>query len=187
MPITALDRRTALIVVDLQKGIVELPLAHPAADVLARNAELLAAFRRRGLPVVLVNVAGGPQGRNDLGASFPAQVAPEWTELVPELGTDDNDHLITKYSRSAFTGTGLSEWLRWRDVTQVVVTGIATSSGVESTVRDAHEQNFHVTVPVDAVTDTDGVAHEHTLTKIYPRIAETGSTRHVLAALAVSR
>ncbi|MBE8478301.1 cysteine hydrolase family protein [Streptomyces justiciae] len=186
MPITALDRKTALIVVDLQKGIVDLPLAHPVADVIARNAELLAAFRRRGLPVVLVNVAGGPEGRNDLGASFPAPT-PHWTELVPELGTGKNDHLITKYSRSAFTGTGLNEWLRRRDVTQVVVTGIATSSGVESTVRDAHEQNFHVTVPVDAVTDTDGAAHDHTITKIYPRIAETGSTKHVLAALAVSR
>jgi nicotinamidase-related amidase len=186
MPVTAIDPKTALIVVDLQKGIVGLPLAHPVADVLARNAELLAAFRRRGLPVVLVNVAGGPGGRNDLGASFPAPTE-EWTELVPELGADDNDHLITKHSRSAFTNTGLNEWLRRQGVTQVVVTGIATSSGVESTTRDAHEQNFHVTVPVDAVTDTDGAAHDHTIAKIYPRIAETGSTKEVLAALTVSR
>jgi nicotinamidase-related amidase len=148
MPITAIDPKPALIVVDLQKGIVGLPLAHPVTDVLARNAELLAAFRRRGLPVVLVNVAGGPGGRNDLGAGFPAPT-PEWTELVPELGSDDNDHLITKHSRSAFTRTGLNEWLRRQGVTQVVVSGIATSSGVESTVRDAHEQNFHVTVPID--------------------------------------
>ncbi|MEV7077971.1 isochorismatase family cysteine hydrolase [Streptomyces sp. NPDC093516] len=186
MPITSLDRKTALIVVGLQKGIVEQPLAHPVADVLARNAELLAAFRRRGLPVVLVNVAGGPEGRNDLGATFPTPT-PEWTELVPELGTDESDHLVTKHARSAFTGTGLNEWLRDRCVTQVVVSGMATSSGVESTVRDAHERNFHVTVPVDAVTDTDGAAHRHTLTKVCPRIAETGTTGYVLAALAVSR
>ncbi|MBG7700147.1 MULTISPECIES: isochorismatase family cysteine hydrolase [Streptomyces] len=183
MAVSAIDPKTALIVVDLQKGIVGLPLAHPAADVLARNAELLAEFRRRGLPVVLVNVAGGPAGRNDLGASFPTPTA-EWTELVPELGATDGDHLVTKYSRSAFTKTGLNEWLRERGVTQVVVTGIATSSGVESTVRDAHEQGFHVTVPLDAVTDTDGAAHDHTIAKIYPRIAETGTTKDVLAALA---
>lgn len=186
MPITAIDPKTALIVVDLQKGIVGLPLAHSVADVLARNAELLAAFRRRGLPVVLVNVAGGPGGRNDLGTGFPAPT-PEWTELAPELGFDDNDHLITKHSRSAFTRTGLNEWLRRQGVTQVVVSGIATSSGVESTVRDAHEQNFHVTVPIDAVTDTDGAAHDHTIARIYPRLAETGTTAHVLAALAESR
>ncbi|MFF8910738.1 isochorismatase family cysteine hydrolase [Streptomyces olivaceoviridis] len=183
MSVTALDPKTALIVVDLQKGIVGLPLAHPAADVLARNAELLAEFRRRGLPVVLVNVAGGPAGRNDLGASFPAPTA-EWTELAPELGATEGDHLVTKYSRSAFTKTGLNEWLSEQGVTQVVVTGIATSSGVESTARDAHEQGYHVTVPVDAVTDTDGAAHDHTIAKIYPRIAETGTTKDVLAALA---
>ncbi|MFF5499802.1 isochorismatase family cysteine hydrolase [Streptomyces aquilus] len=185
MSITAVDPKTALIVVDLQKGIVGLPLAHPAEGVLDRNAELLQAFRRRGLPVVLVNVAGGPAGRNDLGASFPDPTK-EWTELVPELGTGENDHLITKHSRSAFTNTGLTEWLRERGVTQVVVTGIATSSGVESTARDAHERNFHVTVPVDAVTDTDGAAHDHTIAKIYPRIAETGTAKEVLAALAVA-
>ncbi len=185
MSVTAVDPKTALVVVDLQKGIVGLPLAHPAADVLARNAELLAAFRRRGLPVVLVNVAGGPAGRNDLGASFPAPSA-EWTELVPELNAGEGDHLVTKHSRSAFTGTGLDEWLRERGVTQVVVTGIATSSGVESTVRDAHERGYNVTVALDAVTDTDGAAHDHTIAKIYPRIAETGSAKEVLAALAVA-
>ncbi|MFE9611412.1 isochorismatase family cysteine hydrolase [Streptomyces sp. NPDC006012] len=183
MPVTAMDPKTALVVVDLQKGIVGLPLAHPAADVLARNAELLTEFRRRGLPVVLVNVAGGPAGRNDLGARFPTPTD-EWTELVPELEATEDDHLVTKHSRSAFTRTGLDAWLRERGVTQVVVTGIATSSGVESTARDAHEQGYHVTVAVDAVTDTDGTAHDHTIAKIYPRIAETGTTKDVLSALA---
>ncbi|WP_372346688.1 isochorismatase family cysteine hydrolase [Streptomyces sp. KL116D] len=183
MPVTAIDPRTALVVVDLQQGIVELPLAHPVDQVLARNAELLAEFRRRGLPVVLVNVAGGPPGRNDLGASFPAP-PPQWTELAPQLGAAEGDHLVTKHARSAFTNTGLDEWLRGQGVTQIVVTGIATSSGVESTARDAHEQGYHVTVATDAVTDTDATAHEHTVARIYPRIAETGTVKDVLAALA---
>ncbi|MFF9502244.1 cysteine hydrolase family protein [Streptomyces sp. NPDC014656] len=186
MSVTAVDRKTALIVVDLQEGVVGLPLAHPAADVLARNAELLAAFRRRGLPVVLVNVAGGPTGRNDLGAGFPEAGAGR-TELVPELNAGEGDHLVTKHARSAFTGTGLDGWLRERDVTQLVVSGIATSGGVESTVRDAHERGYNVTVALDAVTDTDGAAHDHTVAKVYPRLAETGGTKEVLGALAVSR
>ncbi|WP_439381317.1 isochorismatase family cysteine hydrolase [Amycolatopsis lexingtonensis] len=181
MPITTIDRRTALIVVDLRQGIVGLPQAHPVSDVLGRTADLLAGFRRRGLPVVLVNVTGGPAGRNDLGASFPA-VPAEWSELAPELGAAPGDHLVTKQSRSAFTKTGLAEWLREREVTQVVVTGISTSSGVESTVRDAHEQGFNVTVPTDAVTDGDAAAHDHSITKIFPRIAETGVAKDVLAA-----
>ncbi|MFF0478865.1 hypothetical protein [Streptomyces sp. NPDC004284] len=62
MSVTAVDRRSALVVVDLQKSVAGLPLAHPAEEVLARNAGLLAAFRRRRLPVVLVNVAGAPPG-----------------------------------------------------------------------------------------------------------------------------
>ncbi|MET9879999.1 isochorismatase family cysteine hydrolase [Actinacidiphila glaucinigra] len=183
MPVTTLDPKPALIVVDLQKGILGLPLAHPAADILARNAELLAEFRHRGLPVVLVNVAGGPAGRNDLGARFPAPT-PEWTELAPELDAGAGDHFVTKHARSAFTKTGLDEWLRARAVTQVVITGIATSSGVESTARDAHEQGYNVTVALDAVTDTDGVAHDHTIARVYPRIAETGTTKDILSALA---
>ncbi|MGW3347143.1 isochorismatase family cysteine hydrolase [Nonomuraea rubra] len=185
MPITAIDPQSALVVVDLQEGIVGLPLAHPVPDVLERNRELLAEFRRRGLPVVLVNVAGGPAGRNDLGAAFPAFPS-GLTELVPQLDATQGDHLVTKKSRSAFTGTGLAQWLRERGVTQVVVTGIATGSGVESTARDAHEQGFHVTLPVDAMTDTDAASHDHSIARIFPRIAETGTTQDVLAALPAS-
>ncbi|MGW3465301.1 isochorismatase family cysteine hydrolase, partial [Streptomyces olivaceoviridis] len=130
MPISAIDPRTALIVVDLQNGIVGLPLAHPAPGILARNGELLAEFRRRDLPVVLVNVTGAPPGRTDDGPSFPTAIPPQWSELAPELGPADSDHLLTKQARSAFTHTGLADWLRDRDITQVVVTGIATSNGV---------------------------------------------------------
>ncbi|MFF3606699.1 cysteine hydrolase family protein [Streptomyces sp. NPDC002463] len=116
---------------------------------------------------------------------FP-ELPPEWSELLAELGATENDHLVTKHARSAFTRTGLDEWLRDRDVTQVVVSGITTSSSVESTVRDAHELGYSVTVATDAVTDVDGAAHDHTLTKVYPLIAETGPTKLVLAALAVA-
>lgn len=186
MPVSTIDSNTALIVVDLQNGIVGLPLAHPAADVLARNAELLAHFRRHRLPVVLVNVDGAPTGRTDLGPTFPA-LTPEWTQLAPELGTTDSDHRLTKQARSAFTKTGLDQWLRERGVTQVVVTGIATSNGVESTARDAHEQGYNVTVAIDAITDIDTDAHQHTVTHIYPAIAETGTTAEILAALSDSR
>jgi nicotinamidase-related amidase len=183
MPVTALDPTSALIVIDLQKGVIGLPLAHPAEDVVARTTDLLRAFRERGLPVVLVNVAGAPGGRTDGGVrtlDFPEG----WTELIPELEQQAGDLLVTKYARSAFTGTGLAERLRGLGVTQVVVTGIATGGGVESTARDAHEQGFHVTLPVDAMTDRDMGQHEHSVVRLFPRIAETGTTRDVLDALA---
>ncbi|RYD26152.1 MAG: isochorismatase family protein, partial [Verrucomicrobiaceae bacterium] len=63
MPVTQLDTRTALVVVDLQKGIISNPMAHPVEGVLKNAGELATAFRRHGLPVVLVTVAGAPPGR----------------------------------------------------------------------------------------------------------------------------
>lgn len=183
MPVTTLDPVTALVVVDLQKGVVGLPFAHPVEDVVAHTRDLLAEFRRHGLPVVLVNVAGAPGGRTD-GGVRRLGFSEEWTELIPELDPQPGDLLVTKYARSAFTGTGLLDRLRDLGVTQVVVTGISTSGGVESTARDAHEQGFHVTLPLDAMTDRDSAQHEHSAVRVFPRIAETGTTQDVLDALA---
>lgn len=184
MPITTLDPKTALVVVDLQAGIVTLPLAHPVAGVVERSADLLRAFRDRGLPIVLVNVAGTPSGRTDQSAGAAPRSFPEgWTDLIPELDRQPEDIVVTKHARSAFTGTGLADRLRELGVTQVVITGIATGSGVESTARDAHEQGFHVTLPVDAMTDRHLSTHEHSVANVFPRIAETGSTEDVLDIL----
>ncbi|MDT8912733.1 isochorismatase family protein [Amycolatopsis sp. PS_44_ISF1] len=182
MPVTTLDPRTALIVVDLQRGIVGLAGAHPVTGVVERATTLVRAFRARGLPVVLVTVAGAPAGRTDAGPT-PLDFPDGWTDLIPELDQQPDDILVTKHSRSAFPGTRLEEHLRALDVTQVVVVGIATSSGVESTARDAHEHGFHVTLPVDAMTDRTLERHEHSVTRIFPRIAETGTTQDVLDRL----
>lgn len=184
MPITTLDPRTALVIIDLQKGVVDMPLAHPVAGVVERSVELAREFRARGLPVVLVNVAGSPPGRTDAGSAAPRTLPQGWSDLIDELEVRDGDVLVTKYARSAFTRTGLAERLRDAGVTQVVVTGIATAGGVESTARDAHEQGFHVTLPVDAMTDTHAERHRHSVEAAFPRIAETGTTADVLAILA---
>ncbi|WP_328609989.1 isochorismatase family protein [Amycolatopsis sp. NBC_00345] len=186
MPVTTLDPKTALIVVDLQRGIVELPLAHSVADVVERATTLVRAFRAHGLPVVLVNVAGTPAGRTDAGA-VRATFPDGWTDLIPELDQQPDDILVTKHTRSAFTGTRLEEHLRALDVSQVVIAGIATSSGVESTARDAHEHGFHVTLPADAMTDRTTARHEHSFAEVFPRIAETGTTKDVLDVLALGR
>jgi len=183
MPFSAVDQKTALIVVDLQTGIVELPLAHPVDGIVQRAVALLGAFRERGMPVVLVNVAGTPGGRTDNGVPSTRSFPEDWTELIPQLDRQPQDLLVTKHARSAFTGTGLAERLRGLGVTQVVVAGIATGSGVESTARTAHEEGFHVGLPVDAMTDQDLAAHEHSVTRVFPRIAETGTTAQLLSLL----
>ncbi|OKI00906.1 hydrolase [Streptomyces sp. CB02923] len=182
MPVTALDATTALLVIDLQKGITALPCAHPTSEIVERSARLAAAFRARDLPVVLVNVDRGAPGRTEAGTRGGTPPA-DWTELAPELDRQPADLTVTKQTWGAFHGTGLDAELRHRGVTQVVVTGIATSMGVESTARAAHEHGYHVTVATDAVTDTDEEAHRRGLEKIFPLLGETGSTQEIIGLL----
>src|SRR6202042_3218112 len=111
--------------------------------------------------------------------SFPA----DWTELVPELEQHPGDHTVTKQRWGAFLGTTLDDYLRQRGVTQIVLTGVATSIGVESTARSAYDLGYNVTLVVDAMTDRDADAHRHSVEKIFPRLGETGTTEGVLALL----
>lgn len=184
---STLDPVTALVTIDLQKGITGLDLTHPASEVVARSAALARAFRKHGLPVVLVNVAGSPPGRTEAGPGAPRSFPEGWAELVPELDQQPEDLVVTKYARSAFAGTGLSERLRGLGVTQIVVVGISTSGGVESTARSAHEDGFHVSLPIDAMTDRTPEAHEYSIQKIFPRIAETGTTEELIEVLESTR
>lgn len=188
MALTTLDQKTALVVIDLQAGVVSLPTAHPIDAVVQNSVELAEAFREHGLPVVLVNVTGAPAGRTDRSAAGASMARPEgWEILVPELNQQPSDHLVTKRTRGAFTGTDLEKYLRDNGVTQVVVTGVATGSGVESTARHAHELGFNVTLAVDAMTDMSAEVHENSVTRIFPGIAETGTTREILELLAATR
>ncbi|MEU6442120.1 isochorismatase family protein [Streptomyces sp. NPDC047046] len=183
MTATTLDPRTALIVVDLQKGIAAMPGAPiPSKDVIARSAGLAAAFRAKGLPVVLVNVTGGAPGRNEApqrGEQPPA----DWADLVADLDAQDSDIRVTKQTWGAFYGTDLDSQLRRRGVTQVVLTGIATSIGVESTARFAQEYGYNVTVVTDAVTDMNADAHTNSVERVFPRLGETGTTEEITALL----
>jgi nicotinamidase-related amidase len=182
MPATTLDLKTALIIIDLQKGIVALPTVHPASEVVARAAQLAEAFRRRGLPVVLVNVAGAAPGRTE--QARPAGAFPDgWAELVPELNPLPQDHLVTKRAWGAFANTDLLDRLRREGVTQVVIAGIATSIGVESTARQAYESGFNAMLATDAMTDRQAEAHENSVERIFPRLGETATTDEILALL----
>lgn len=183
MALTTLDPSTALVVVDLQKGITALKGAHPAQDIVANAGALARAFRRRGLPVVLVRVVGGAPGRTE-AVSNMGELPPDWAELVPELDRQPEDHVVSKSTWGAFTGTDLAAHLRERGVTQVVLAGIATSIGVESTARQAHELGFNVALATDAMTDRSADAHAHSVTHIFPRLGETGTTDAILALVA---
>lgn len=182
MAMTPLDLKAALVIIDLQKGIVSYPTVHPIDDVVRRASELAAAFRRHHLPVVLVSVAGTPPGRTENSRSAAARSA-DWVELVPELDRQPQDHVVTKNTWGAFTNTNLETHLKELGVTQIVLAGVATSIGVESTARHAHELGFHVALAVDAMTDLDLDAHNHSVTRIFPRLGENGTTHEILDLL----
>ena len=182
MTLTILDPKTALVVIDLQQGIVAFPTAHPMPGVVANAAALCGAFRRHGLPVVLVNVTRGAPGRTEQPSTI-GEVPPGWADLVPELRQQPSDHAVTKRTWGAFTGTDLEAHLKRLGVTQVVVAGVATSIGVESTARQAHELGFNVALALDAMTDLSREAHDSSVARIFPRLGETGSTQEIVALL----
>ncbi|MEU6405066.1 isochorismatase family protein [Streptomyces sp. NPDC046985] len=191
MAVTALDPRTALVAIDLQAGIVAAPTVPvPGAEAVARTAELADAFRARGLPVVLVRVSFAsdsgdiPPGRTE-GAPRVSR-AEGWDEIVPELAGHPGDLTVTKHNWGAFHGTDLDVQLRRRGVTQIVLTGIATSIGVESTARAAYEHGYHVTLATDAMADMSAEAHENSVTRIFPRLGETGTAAEILRSLSTT-
>lgn len=182
MALTALDPNTALIVVDLQAGIVTYPTVHPIGQVVVHVRALLDAFRGHGLPVVLVNVSGGAPGRTERprnGEPFPDG----WTDLIPELDRQPGDIVVTKRTWGAFASTDLDAQLKARGVTQVVVLGVATGTGVESTARQAYEQGFNVTLAIDAMTDMRPEAHDWSIANVFPRLGETGTTQEIIDLL----
>ncbi len=182
MTVTTLDAKTALIVIDLQNGIVAYPTVHPAAEIVSKASALADAFRSYGLPVVLVNVAGGAAGRAEQSRSL-GDIPAGWADLVPELNRQPTDHTVTKRTWGAFTNTDLEEYLKKQGVTQVVLVGIATSIGVESTARFANELGYNVTFALDAMSDMNPDAHINSTTRIFPRLGETGTTQEIIALL----
>ena len=192
MSLTTLDNRTALIVLDLQQGVMGIATEpHTIATVLNRSSALADAFRAHDLPVILVRTTGAPKGRTDQSRASAAGAAArsrsdDWATLHPTL-TDGKHHVITKQAWGAFSGTGLDAYLKGSGVTQVVLTGIATSLAVESTARTAHEHGYHVTLVTDAMADRDEAVHHHSITKIFPRLGETGTTDELLGLLEAIR
>ncbi|MGY8708687.1 isochorismatase family protein [Bradyrhizobium sp. 18BD] len=183
MALTMLDPISALIIVDLQSGIAGSPLIHPIDDVVTRACDLIAAFRRHRLPIVLVNVDGVAPGRTER----PRQTGllPDgWTDFLPELGRQPDDIVVTKRTWGAFASTDLEGQLRSRGVTQVVIAGVATGTGVESTARQAYEAGFNVTLALDAMTDARPSAHDYSIANVFPRLGETGSTLGIIDLLA---
>ena len=187
MALTTIDPKVALLVVDLQTGLLG-PTLNPAVEAIVERARaLIAAFREQDLPIVLINAAGSAPGRTEQprrqGGALPAG----FTDFIPELGQRPHDMVVTKRTWGAFANTGLDQRLKAAGVTQVIVIGVATGTGVESTARQVYELGFNVTLAIDAMTDPRSEAHDYSLRCVFPRLGETGSSQEIIDLLRTRR
>jgi nicotinamidase-related amidase len=169
---------TALVLIDLQKGITSRKRAPYTAESVVNNALALAnLFRQGGTPVVLVNVGWTKDGHDllhppvDESSPLPADaLTTAFSDLVDGLAKP-GDILITKRQWGAFHGTELDLQLRRRGIQTIVLGGIATNMGVESTARQAWEYGYNLVIVEDVTTGTEAEMHHFAFTKIFPKIS----------------
>ena len=182
-------RTTALVLIDLQKGIVAGDTKpHAAHDVVERATRLARRFRELGALVVLVHVDPGPNGmlfpRPQADQPRPPMTPnPDFATLVPELGPEPGDAVVLKHQPNAFYATDLEVHLARRGIRTIVLGGIATNLGVESTARSAHERGFEQVFVEDAMAARALELHEFPVTRTFPTMGRVRSTADVLAAL----
>jgi nicotinamidase-related amidase len=177
--VTPLDpRTTALVLIDLQNGILSMPIApRGGAEVLAAGKELARRFRAAGAPVVLVRVGWSGDGRDALSQPVdqprptpPGGYPAGWSELADGL-SGPADITILKRQWGAFHGTELDLQLRRRGVSTIVLGGVATNFGVESTARQAWELGYAIILAEDVTASASADMHQFSIDRIMPRIA----------------
>jgi nicotinamidase-related amidase len=176
---------TALVLIDLQHGITALDVKpHASSQVVANCARLAEAYRAKGATIVYVRVALGEMvaHQTDVGGSH-GSLPPNACEIVPEAGMQPGDALVTKRQWGAFYATELDQILRRRGVKTVMMAGIATNIGVESTARAAFDLGYDLVFAEDAMSTFSAEMQEFAVTKIFPRMGRVRSTEQLLAAL----
>ncbi len=175
--ITLDPQSTALVLVDLQKGIVGRPFEPHAGEQVVQNGKKLAErFRKAGAPVVLVNVGFSKDFKDALRQPVdqpnvmpPGGYPADFSEIVEGLD-GPGDLFVTKRQWGAFYGTELDLQLRRRGIRSIVLGGIATNIGVESTARDAWERGYSLVFAEDATSSLSSDMHRFAFEKIFPRI-----------------
>jgi nicotinamidase-related amidase len=181
--------KTALVVIDLQKGIVGSTTAPYESGAVVSNAAALAeAFRKKSMPVFLVRVKPSADGKDALhpvtdGGRWSQASQPDWAEIMPEMGPRPEDFVITKRQWGAFYGTELDLEFRRRGITTMVLCGISTNMGVESTARFAFEYGYNQIFVEDAMAAMSADEHNFTVTNIFPLMGLVRKTEEILAVL----
>ena len=164
--------------IDLQHGIVSLDLApRSGAQVVQAAKQLAQRFREAGAPVIAVNVAFaadfGDALKQPVDRPMPQPsggLPADWSVLIEGVA-QPGDIRVTKHQWSAFHGTDLDVQLRRRGIRTIVVGGIATNMGVESTARQAYEHGYEVVVAEDATTSLSAEMHAFAIGSLLPMIS----------------
>lgn len=162
---------------------------HPSAKVVENGAKLAERFRELGGTVVLVRVAFSADGKDAPkpetdGPPMSFERPADWADLVPQVSPNAGDLVITKRQWGAFYGTELDLQLRRRGVKTIVIGGISTNYGVESTARAAYEHGYSLVFVEDAMAGPTAEAHEFPFKYVFPRLGKIRSTEQTLAELA---
>lgn len=189
---TRLDpQKTSLVVIDMQKGIASAGRKlepHDAATVSMNVASLVSAFREKGAKVFLVHVTA-TDGKDmlqpvvDSAPSWGGERPADWAEFIDEVKPTPNDIVITKRQWGAFYGTELDLQLRRRHIGTVVLCGISTNIGVETTAREAYQHGYNLVLVEDAMAAMSKEEHDASVKFIFPRIGIVRRTRQVLEML----
>ncbi|MFC6647456.1 isochorismatase family protein [Granulicella cerasi] len=179
-------KKTALVLIDLQGGIVGRDVKpYPAMEIVARCREMADAFRAKGAPVVYVRVLMTDflKLATDEVMQLPPEIPAAASEIVEAAGKQEGDLLITKRHWGAFAGTELEQELRGRGVEKIVIAGIATNLGVESAVRQGTGLGFNFVTVSDACSTFSAEMQEFALKYIFPRLSRVRTTSQVLEAI----
>lgn len=176
-----MNHPTALLVMDMQTVMLSIL---PDATVLVSNvAKAIAHARNKKIPVIYVTVAFRPGGSDinldnkvfsTIGGRDPwtIEFAEEWVKIHPDLLPLADEFIVTKRRVSAFTGSDLEVLLRSQGIQHIILTGYATSGVVLSTVREASDKDYRITVLSDGCGDTDEEVHRVLTEKVFPRMAD---------------
>ena len=187
-------QRTALILIDVQKGTLGFNLSpYSAPEIVATSVKLAEAGREAGALLVYVRVgfaadyADRPQGLTDTPMILPPGGMPkDWSDYAPEVAAIAPDLWISKRQWSAFHGTELDLQLRRRGISHTIFGGIATNFGVETSARDAWQNNYTAVIAEDACSSVGPDLHKFAVEKTLPRVSLVRSSDEIVTALSAA-
>jgi nicotinamidase-related amidase len=180
--------KSALVLIDLQNGIANRELLpHSSAKIIENARKLIDAFTEKGAFVVLVRVST-VDGKDMVKPKTDLEVtgmkfSKGWDDLVPEIANSKNAHIVTKRQWGAFYGTDLDLQLRRRGIDTIVLGGVSTNIGVDTTAREAYQNGYNQIFAEDAMTAVTKEEHDYVCKYIFPRIGKIRTSEEVIGLL----